>query len=131
MSHVTQTELQQLVGHDAGRIAEAEETVICEDRVQTHGPRVQQAFVAQIAERGVAVHNLDLLTNENLAQQWKRAEDGRESGRAVNHPMREMVDLDTVRQIAYATAARIVVGMCDDDDIMATVDEFLPLGLVG
>lgn len=36
-----------------------------------------------------------------------------------------MVYLDAIGQIAYTAATRRIVGMCDDDDFVATIDEFL------
>ena len=50
MSHIAQAELEQLVCQDTSRITEPEQTVVSEHSVQTHRPRMQQAFMAQIAE---------------------------------------------------------------------------------
>ena len=41
MLDIAQAKLQQLVSHDACRIAEAEQTVIREHSMQAHRPRVQ------------------------------------------------------------------------------------------
>lgn len=40
MSHIAQAELQQLVRHDTGRIAEPKQTVIGKYGVQAHRPRM-------------------------------------------------------------------------------------------
>jgi len=46
MIYIAQAELQQLVRHNARSIAEAKERVIGKDRPQTHGPSMQDAFMA-------------------------------------------------------------------------------------
>lgn len=71
MPDITQTELEQLIGHDASSIAEAEKTVVGEHSAHAHRPRVQNAFVAKVAERGMTVDELDLFAYENLAKDWK------------------------------------------------------------
>lgn len=38
VTDITQAELQQLVRHNACRITETEQTVICEDSLQAHSP---------------------------------------------------------------------------------------------
>jgi hypothetical protein len=50
----------------------------------------------------MAMHNLDLLTDEYLSQQWERAEDCRESRASVDDPVWEVVDFDPVREISNA-----------------------------
>lgn len=71
MPNVAQAELEKLVGHDTGSIAEAKQTVVCEDSVQAHRPRMQQAFMAKVAERAMSMNDLDFFANENLAEMWK------------------------------------------------------------
>ena len=71
MTNITQTKLQELVGHNARRITKPEQAVVCEDSHQAHSPRVQEALMAEIAQTCVAMHDLYLLTNENLPQCWE------------------------------------------------------------
>lgn len=73
----------------------------------------------------MAMHNLNLLTNENLSQQRERAEHCRESRASIDHPVRKMIDFDAVREISDACARRRVVRMGDDDYTMAAVNQFL------
>lgn len=70
----------------------------------------------------MAMHNLNLLTDEYLSQQWKRAEHCRESRASVDHPVRKMIDFDAVCKISDACPRRRVVCMGDDDYTMAAVD---------
>jgi hypothetical protein len=71
MPNITQAELQQLVRHDTRRITETKQTVIRKDRAQTHRPSMQQAFMAEVAQTSMAMHDLYLLSNEDLSQHWK------------------------------------------------------------
>ena len=76
----------------------------------------------------MAVHDLDAFADEDLAQDGEGGEDGGEGGLAVHDPVREVVDLDAVGEVADAGAAGVIgcaIGVGDDDDFVATVDEFL------
>lgn len=97
---VAQRELEQLVCHDASSVTEAKKRMIGKDRPQTHRTCVQDALMAQITERCMAMHNLNLLANEDLSEQWKGAEDCRESRAAIYHPVWKVVDLDPVREVS-------------------------------
>lgn len=52
----------------------------------------------------MAVHDLNLLTNKDLPEQWERAEYCRESRAAVDNPVWKVVDLDPVREISDASS---------------------------
>lgn len=49
MINITQTELEQLVGEDAGGIGKAKERVIREYGSNAHGSGVQSGFPAEVA----------------------------------------------------------------------------------
>lgn len=68
MPNITQTKLEQFVGHDTARIAEAKQTMIGEDGPHAHRPGMQNALVAEVAERGMAMDDLDLLADEDLSE---------------------------------------------------------------
>jgi hypothetical protein len=72
VSNITQTELEQLVRHDTPRITESDKRMIREDRIQTHRPRMQNAFMAEIAQTGVAVDYLNAFPDEDLSEQRER-----------------------------------------------------------
>lgn len=71
----------------------------------------------------MAMDDLDLFSNEDLSENRKGREDRGECRAAVDHPVRKMVYFDAVGKIADPRAAGIGVG--DDYDFMAAVDEFL------
>ena len=73
----------------------------------------------------MTVYDLYLLTNKDLSQDWKRAEYSRESGAPIDNPVRQMVDLDTVRKVPDTGTRWRVVRMGDDNDTVATVNQFL------
>jgi hypothetical protein len=110
MTHIAETELQQLIGHDTGSIAEPEQTMISEDGMQTHCPRMQYALVAKVAEGAVSMHDLDLLPDEDLSHHREGGEDRRKGGGAVYDPVWEVVDLDTVGEVADSGTAGVGVG---------------------
>ena len=65
---IAQAEFQQLIRHDTPCITEAEKRVISEDGIQAHRPRMQNAFVAEVAETGMAVDDLYSFPDEDLSQ---------------------------------------------------------------
>ncbi len=95
--------------------------MVGEDGAQTHRARMQYSFMAQATETGMAVDNLDLLPYNDVSKDGKEGEDGRERGFAVYDEERNVVDLQAVGKVADAGAA--FVGMGDDYDLVAAVDE--------
>jgi len=81
--------------------------------------------MAQVRETSMTVYNLDLLADEDLAEDRERAEDSWEGGATIYDPVREMVDFEAVGEIADSSARRVVVGVSYDDYAVATIDEFL------
>lgn len=92
------------------------------DGPQAHGPRVEDGLVAQAAQAGMAVDDVDALAQDNVAEDGKEGEDGREAGGAVEDKKWDVVNLEAVGEIAHAGAA--LVGVGDDDDLVAAVSEF-------
>ena len=75
----------------------------------------------------MAVYDFYLLTDKDLSQDWEGAEYSRESGAPVDDPVRQMIDLDTVREVPNTCTIWRVVGMGDDDDTVAAINQFLAL----
>lgn len=97
MINITESELEELVGEDAGSICKAEKRVICEDGSDTHGARMQCCFPAQAAQRGMAMHDVDLLSDYDVPEYGKEGEDSGQSSRAIDDPERHIVDFETIR----------------------------------
>lgn len=79
MVDIAQGKLEQLVGEDAGSIGKAKEGVVGEDGPDAHGAGVQGGFPTEIAERGMSVYDVDLLTDDDIPKDW---EEGEDSGKA-------------------------------------------------
>lgn len=81
--------------------------MIGEDGHQAHSPGMQQTLVAEIGQAGMAMHNLDLLADEDLAEGGEGGEDGGEGGAAVDDPVREVVDFEAVGEVADPLAGGV------------------------
>lgn len=123
MVNVAQGKLEQLVGQDAPSIGEAEETVVCKDSPQAHGARMEDGLMAQATKTGMSVYNLDALADYNIAKDGEEGEDGGEGCLAIDDPEGDVVDLEAIGQVSHAFPAGI--GMCDDNNFMSPIDEFL------
>ena len=67
------------------------------------------------------MYNVYLLTQHDVTKHWEEGKDSRKGHRSIYDRKRDVVDLDPIREIAYALA--IVVGVSDDDHFMATIYE--------
>jgi hypothetical protein len=79
--------------------------------------------MTKTAQTCVTMDDLDFLPDDNIAKYWKEGEDRRECGLSVDDEERDMVYFETVCQIANACSTFVCV--CDYDDFVATIDEFL------
>ena len=71
----------------------------------------------------MAVDDLDLLPDDNVAEDGKEGKDGGEGSLAIDDKEGHMIDLEAVGQVTDASATLVLV--CDDDDLVATVNELL------
>jgi hypothetical protein len=71
----------------------------------------------------MTMDNLNLFANNDVPEYGEEREERRHRGLAVDDEERDMVDFETVGEIAYSCSA--FVGMGDDDDFVPAVDEFL------
>lgn len=71
----------------------------------------------------MTVDNLNLFANNDVAEYGEEREERWHRGLAVDDEERNMVDFETVSEVAYPGAAFVSVGY--DDDFVAAVDEFL------
>ena len=86
---------------------------------------MQDPFMAQVTERCMTMHDLYLLADEDLPQDRERAEHSRESGASIHDPVRQMVDLDTVCEVPDTCTIWRIVGMSDNDDTVAAINQCL------
>ena len=71
----------------------------------------------------MSMYNPNALAYDNVAEDGEEGEDGGKGCFAVDDPEGDVVDFEAVGQVAYAFTAG--VGVCDDNDFVAAVDEFL------
>ena len=53
--------------------------MIREDSSDAHGAGMQCGFPAEVAERGMSVYNVDLLTDDDVPEDWEEGEDRRKA----------------------------------------------------
>ena len=71
----------------------------------------------------MSMHNLNALADYDVTEDGEKREDGRECCFAVDDPKGDIVNLESVGQVPNAFSAG--VGVCNDDDFVSTVYEFL------
>lgn len=123
MIYVAQSKLQKLVREDTSRIGEAKERMVRKHRPEAHRPRMEDGLMTETAQTCVPMDDLNLLSDDDVAEDWEEGKHRGHGGLAVNDEERDMIDLESIRQVSDAGAPG--VGMCDDDDLMTAVDELL------
>jgi len=71
----------------------------------------------------MAVDNFNLLSNDDISKDGEEGENSGKSGLSVDNEEGDMVDFKAVGEIANSGSAFVSVG--DDDNFVATIDEFL------
>ena len=71
----------------------------------------------------MAMYNLDLLADYNVAEHGEKGEYRGHGRLAVDHEEGDVVDLEAIGEVAHAGAA--LVSMSDDYDLVTAVYEFL------
>ncbi len=79
--------------------------------------------MAEVAETGMAMDDLNLLANDNVSKDGKEGEDGRKGRFPVDHKEWNMVDFEAIGEVTNAGPAGVCMG--DDNDLMAAIDKFL------
>ena len=69
----------------------------------------------------MAMYNLDLLSNDDIAEDWKEGEYGWKGRCAVDDEKGDMVDFEAVREIPHSRAP--FVGVRYNDDFVSSIDE--------
>jgi hypothetical protein len=67
------------------------------------------------------MHDLDLLSNHDIPEDGEEGEDSGHGCFPVDNKERDMVDLESIGEVAYASSA--FVSVCYDHNFMASVDE--------
>lgn len=123
MVDITQCKFEKFVGKNGGSVSESKQGVIGEDGSQTHCAGVEDGFATEAAETRMAMDNLDLLPNDNVAENGEEGEDGGEGSLAVDNEERDMIDLESIGEVSDSCSALVCMG--DDNDFMSAIDQFL------
>jgi hypothetical protein len=123
MVHITQRKLEELVGQNGGGIGESEERVVGKDCAQSHRSRMENGFSTEATETSMAVHNLNLFANHDIAEYGKERKDSREGSFAVDDEEGDVVDFQAIGEVADSCST--FVRMRDYDDFVSAVDQFL------
>ena len=121
MIHITQRKFQELVRQDTRGICEAKQRMIGKDSSQTHGPCMQNCFMAQATQTSMAMHNFDLLPDDNISENGKERKDSRHSRLSIYYKEWDMIDLEAIGEISDACPA--LIRMSDNNDFVTTVYE--------
>jgi hypothetical protein len=119
--HITECKLEKLVCQNARRVREAKQTVIRKDCSQSHGARMNDCLVAKVAQTPVAVYNFNLFANDYVSKNWEKGKDGRKGGGEVDYKKWDVIDFESVCEIADASTSLVCVG--DDDYFVTSIDE--------
>lgn len=123
MVYIAERKLQQLVRQYTSCICESKQRVVREACPQPHRASVQYSFVAEAAQTGVTVHDLNLLPNDYVPEYWEEGEHRGEGAFAVYDEEGHVVHFEPICEVSHSSAA--FVCMCDDDDFVAPIYEFL------
>lgn len=84
---------------------------------------MKNSLATEATETRMAVDNLNLFSNHNVTEDREEGKDGREGRFSVDHEEGDVVDFEAIGEISDPCA--VLVCVCDDDDFMSSVDQFL------
>ena len=73
----------------------------------------------------MTVNDLNLFSDDDVAEDWEEGEDGRERGLTVDGPEWNVVDFEAIGEVADSCPSLVCMGY--DDDFVASIDEFLAM----
>lgn len=120
--HIAESKFQKLVGEDRPGICESKQRMVRKDCPQTHRSGMQDSFMTEAAQARVPMDDFDLFSDDYIAKDWEEGEHSRKSCLSIDHPKWDMIDFETVCQVMYTSPA--FVGMRDNDDLVASVNQF-------
>lgn len=68
MIHIAQCKFQQFICKDTSRVRKPEKTMIRKASPQPHSPSMENCLMAKTTQRSVAMDNVDLLADQNIAE---------------------------------------------------------------
>jgi len=77
--------------------------------------------MAQAAEASMTMHDFNLLSDDNVAEDWKEGENCRKGRLAVDDEKRDIIDFESIRKVSDTSSPLVCV--CDNNDLVPTVDQ--------
>lgn len=71
MVNITQCELEKLVGQYRSSISKPKKRMVCEYCSQAHCPRMENSFPTETTQACMTMHDLDLFSNDDVAEDGK------------------------------------------------------------
>lgn len=94
--------------------------MIRKHRSKSHGPRMQDCFVAKTTQTRMAMYDFNLLPDNDVSEGWEERKDGRKRCGAVYNEEGHMVDFQAIREVAHASST--FIGMRYNDNLVAPID---------
>ena|SRR5271154_2928707 len=95
--------------------------MIRKDGPKTHSPSVQNAFMTETTQTGMAMNNFNLLPDDDVSENGEARKDCRHGRLSINDQKGDVVNFKSVRQVVDSGPS--FVGMSDDDDFVTSVNE--------
>lgn len=77
--------------------------------------------MAQAAQTCVAMNNFNLLSYDNVAEDWEEREDCRKGCRSVDDQKRYVIDLESICEVSNTSASFVCV--CNNYNFVSAIDE--------
>jgi hypothetical protein len=84
---------------------------------------MENGFTAEATKTCMAVYDVDLLTNDNVAEYREEGKDRGECCFSVDNEKWDVIYLQSIGEVADTGSAFVRMG--DDDHFVSTIDEFL------
>jgi hypothetical protein len=123
MVNIAEGKLQQFIGQDGPGICKTKKGMVGKNGPEPHGAGVQDTFMAEAAETGMAMHNLNLFSDHNVPEDGKEGKNRGHGRLSIDDEERNMINLETIGEIMHSSSSLIC--MRDDDDFVSSVNEFL------
>ena len=88
---------------------------------------MQDSLMTETAKTSMTVYYLDLLTDHYVTKDREEREDCRKGCLSIDDQEGHMVDFQAICQVADTCSS--LVGVCDDNDFVTTIDQFLNLSV--
>lgn len=97
--------------------------MVCEDSPQSHSTRMENSFSTKATQTGMAVNYVNLLSDDDIAEYGEEGEDCWECRFAIDDEEWDVVNLQSIGEVADSGASFVCMG--NNDDFVSSINEFL------